>query len=53
MTEQAVSPQRMITSALAVVVFAGLVWYAVCLRSQPPPPPESGKAALREMTGGK
>jgi len=53
MSEQAVSPQRMAASAFAVVVFAGLVWYAVRVRSQPPPPPESGKAALREMTGKK
>jgi hypothetical protein len=38
MSEQA-TPQRMIASAVAVVLFCVLVWFVIQKRSQPPPPP--------------
>jgi hypothetical protein len=43
----------MIGSAIIVFLFAGLVWYAVLVRSEPPPPPESGKALIQKLESGK
>jgi hypothetical protein len=38
------TPQRMAASAVAVALFAALVWFAVQKISAPPPPPERGNA---------
>jgi hypothetical protein len=38
------TPQRMISSAFAVFLFAVLVWFAVQKISAPPPPPKGANA---------
>ena len=39
--------------ALAVAVFAMLVWFAVQWRSQPPSPPPGNKALLEKIEKGQ
>jgi hypothetical protein len=48
-----ISERRMAVCAVAVAVFAGLVYFAVQWRSQPPPPTEAGKALLQKIETAK
>lgn len=48
-----ISERRKIVCALAVAVFAVVVWLAVQWRSQPPPPHAENKALLEKIESGK
>jgi hypothetical protein len=50
---EAISEKRMVVCAVAVAIFAGLVYFAVQWRSTPPPPPETGKVLLQRIESGK
>jgi hypothetical protein len=45
--------RRMIFAALGTVIFCVLVYFALHRISQPPPPPEAGRALLQQLGSGE